>query len=97
MAIAGEYHRNAVFVGGGDDFFIAYRAAGLDDCGCAGIGEYVKAVAEREERIRGDDRAANLQTGVFSLDGGNARRVDTAHLARDEPYPHAFAAIRDTF
>jgi hypothetical protein len=28
---AGEHHRHAVLVGGGDDLLVAHRAAGLDD------------------------------------------------------------------
>ena len=31
MPAAGEHHREAVFVGGGDDFGVAHRAAGLHD------------------------------------------------------------------
>ena len=33
---AGEHHRHAVLVGGGDDFLVAHRAAGLDHGGDAG-------------------------------------------------------------
>ncbi len=37
MAHAGEYHRQACFVSGSDDFFVAHRSSGLDDCRCAGF------------------------------------------------------------
>jgi len=35
---AGDNHRDAVLVAGGDHFDIAPRAARLDDCGNAGLG-----------------------------------------------------------
>src|SRR5690606_25574227 len=38
VALAGEHHRQAVLVGGGDDLVVADRAAGLDDRGDAGRG-----------------------------------------------------------
>ena len=56
MPAAGEHHRHAVFVGGGDDFRVANRPAGLDDRGRAGGGDRVEAVAEREERVGRGDR-----------------------------------------
>ena len=52
MPAAGEDHREPVFVGGGDDFRVAHRSAGLHDGGRAGGGDRVEPVAEREERIR---------------------------------------------
>ena len=64
------------------DFVVAHRAAGLDHRLGAGLGGHVDAVAEREERIGGHDRAAQRQAGVLRLDRGDARAVDAAHLAR---------------
>ena len=57
MPHAGEHHRDAVLVGRGDDLLVAHAAAGLDHRGGAGVGDHVEAVAEREEGVRGDDRA----------------------------------------
>src|SRR5688572_27479661 len=53
VAYAGEHHRDAALVGGGDDFGIAHAAAGLDHRDGAGLGQRIEAVAERKERIRG--------------------------------------------
>ena len=44
-------------VGGRDDHVVAHRAAGLDDGGGAGLGRDDHRVREREEGVRGDDRA----------------------------------------
>ena len=55
MPAAGEHHRQAALVGGGDHFRVAHRSARLHDRGRAGVGDRVEAVAEREERVgRGD-------------------------------------------
>ena len=51
-----EHHREAVFVGGGDDFRVADRSAGLHDGGGAGGRDRIQAVAEREERVGRGDR-----------------------------------------
>ena len=56
MPPSGEHHRQAVLVGGGDDFRVANRAAGLHHRGRAGGGDRVEAVAEREERVGRGDR-----------------------------------------
>ena len=63
----------AVLVGGGDDFLVAHRAAGLDHGRGAGLGHHVEAVAEGEEGIGGDHRAGQRQAGVLRLDRGDAR------------------------
>src|ERR1039458_4235966 len=39
VAHAGEDHGHAQLIGGGDDFFVAHRAAGLDDGGGSGSGD----------------------------------------------------------
>ena len=48
---AREDHRHAVLVAGGDDFFVVFRSAGLNDRGDAGFRGFVHAVAEGEERV----------------------------------------------
>ena len=54
---AGEDHRDAALVRGGDDLVVAHAAARLDHRGGAVVGDDVEAVAEREERIGRDDRS----------------------------------------
>src|SRR5690606_30538117 len=76
VAEAGEDHCHAMFVGCGNHLFIAHRAAGLDHSGGAGVGEHVQPVAEREEGVGRDHRAADVEAGVLGLDGGNAGRID---------------------
>ena len=51
VALAGEDHGDAVFVGGGDHFVVANRTAWLDHAGDASRSRRIKAVAEREERV----------------------------------------------
>ena len=58
MTNTGKHHRDAVFIGSSDDFFVSDAAPRLDNAGCAGVGYDVDSVAEREERIGCDDRTA---------------------------------------
>src|SRR5690606_31050927 len=81
VAVAGEHHGQAAFVGGGDDFVVAHAATRLDDAGCAGVGHNVETVTEGEEGVGSHGSALHRQAGVLGLDGGDAGRVDTAHLA----------------
>ncbi len=64
MADAGEHHRDAALVGGGDHFVVAHAAARLDHGDGAVVGDDVEAVAKREERVGRDDRAGERQAGV---------------------------------
>ena len=57
MTHAGEYHGNAVFVGGIDDFLISNGSAWLNNALNAGLGSSINTVAEREEGIRGQSGA----------------------------------------
>src|SRR3546814_19221766 len=50
MPAAGEHHGDAMFVGRGDHFVVAHRAAGLDHRLDSGFGRGVDAFAERAER-----------------------------------------------
>ncbi len=52
---AGEQHREAGLVGGGDHFVVADRSAGLDHRGRAGFDRGEQPVGEREEGV-GSDR-----------------------------------------
>src|SRR5690606_8394791 len=81
VAHAGKYHGHAVFIGGGNDLVVAHGTARLDHRRDAGSYGGIDAVAEREECVRGHHRTAHLETGMFGLDGGDARRIDAAHLA----------------
>jgi hypothetical protein len=64
---AGKDHGQAMFVGGGDDFFVAHRTARLDDGLGTGFGQHVDAIAEREEGIRGDDRTGQVRPACWAL------------------------------
>ena len=59
VAHAGEQHGQSMFVGRCNDLGVAHRAAGLDHRGHALAGGHIHAIAEREEGIRGHDRAAH--------------------------------------
>lgn len=72
MAVAGEDHGDAGGVGGGDDFFIAHGAAGLDAGGDASIDGGLQAVGEGEHGIGGDDGAFEVETGFFGFPYGDA-------------------------
>src|SRR5687768_5281953 len=52
MAHAGEQHGHAMFIGRGDDFFVAFAATGLHDGRDAVFGGHVDAIAKGEEGIR---------------------------------------------
>ena len=56
MPAAGEDHRQAVLVAGGDHFVVAPRAARLDDGRDARRGRAVDRIVEREERVGGEHR-----------------------------------------
>jgi len=90
-----EDHRHAVFVGGRDDLLVANRPAGLNDGRDAGGRGVVDPVAEGEEGVGGHGGALHLETGVLRLDGGDACRVDAAHLAGPDPDGHAVLAVDD--
>src|SRR4051812_25873467 len=60
---AGKDHGEAALVGGGDHFFVAHAAAGLDDGLGARVGEHFDTVTKREEGVGGDDRALQRKLG----------------------------------
>ena len=51
MAVAGEDHRHAGGVGGGDDFFVTDRTAGLDAGSGSGVDGGLQAVGEGEHGV----------------------------------------------
>lgn len=55
VAMTGEAHGHAAFIGGGDDIGIALAASWLDGGGGAGVGGGQQAVGERKEGVTGDD------------------------------------------
>src|SRR5690606_25430380 len=55
VSYAGEHHRNAVLVRGGDHLAVPYRTPGLCYGGNPGLGGFVYTVPEREEGIRSED------------------------------------------
>ena len=82
VAHAGEEHRDAGRVGGGDHLLVAHRAAGLDHRRRAGLGDREQAVGEGEEgvgRRHGADRRrlgeAEGLGHVAGLAGGDAGRI----------------------
>ncbi len=57
MSFAGKDHRNAVFVGGGDNFIILLRTTRLGNCDDSRLCSVIDIVREREESIGGHNRA----------------------------------------
>ena len=62
-----EQHGEPLFVGGGDDFFVAHGSAGLDDAGGAGFGGLQQTIGEGEECIGGDGAAGKVYEGRLPL------------------------------
>src|SRR5438105_284373 len=54
VAHSGEKHGELRFVGSGDHFLVADRAAGLNHGGCAGFGSRQESVGEGEEGVGRD-------------------------------------------
>ena len=93
VAHAGEDHGKALVVGGGDHFLVAHRAARLDDGGGAGFGGRKQPVGEREEGVRGDDRAARQRLArsplavAASAAFSAAMRAESTRLIWPAPMP----------
>ena len=82
MAHSGEHHCETALVGGADHFFVAKRAARLDNRGDTGIGGGDEPVGERKESIGGDDSALSAARGLphrpcrfLCLQYGDAREM----------------------
>ena len=78
MAYAGDNHRHAEAVGGLDDFRIVHRSSGLDDGGGSDAGDFLDAIGEGKEGVRGCDRAFQWQDGFH---GSDFAGVHAAHLS----------------
>ena len=72
VTCAGENHRHVAIVGGGDDFFIPDRAAGLNRARGASIGRGEKTVWEWEKSVARDRAALEGQTGLGGFPNRNA-------------------------
>ena len=68
MADAGKDHRDVAFVGGGDDFFVADRAAGLDGGGGTGFGGGQQA-GQRRRDVEGAQPQRRQQARVGEGEG----------------------------
>ena len=97
MADSGEEHGEPETVGGGDDFGIALRAAGLDDGGGSGAGDFFDAVGEWEEGVGGGDRAFERELRIHGaeLHCGNPGGIDAGHLAGADADSLAVAGVDD--
>jgi hypothetical protein len=54
MAGAGKDHRNPMLIGGGNDFFIAHAATGLNRAGRPCSNNDIEAIPKWEKRIAGN-------------------------------------------
>src|ERR1700680_155143 len=81
VAHSGEHHRDAVLVGRGDDFRIAFRAARLNHRCDPEFGDGVEPVAKREEGIGCDARGLQVQARILGLERGDFTAVHPAHLS----------------
>lgn len=95
VAGAGENHGHAAFVGGGDDFFVADGAAGLDGAGGSGVGGCEETVGEGEECVASDGAAFQGESGVTCFPDGHAGGVDTGHLTGTDAEGAVGAGVDD--
>lgn len=78
MSDGGQNHRDAEFVGGGNDIGILLASAGLDHSSDASGGGGLDAVREWEEGVTGENGALGSFTGLLK---GEADGLDAVHLA----------------
>src|SRR3990172_7245237 len=81
MPNTGEYHRDAVFVGRPDHFFIPHRAARLDGCGGPHFDAFQKTVCKGEKCVGSHYTPAQIKTRVGRFHGRNSGRIYSRHLA----------------
>src|SRR5947208_6198981 len=83
VAVSGEDHGHTVLLGGGDDLFVSNGPTRLDHRGDPRLAGTVKAVAEREEGVRGQDGPAGpLSRGP----GRDVHRGHAVHLSGPDPH-----------
>ncbi len=95
MTHVSEDHRDAVLVGGSNNFIIANGTARLDHTGDAHCRRSINAIAEREEGVGSHGGTLHLQSFVSGFDAGNFGRVNAAHLARANTDRHVVACIHN--
>src|SRR6266849_495242 len=76
VADAGEDHREAVLVGGGDNLLVASRTARLRDCGRSRFGGERRAVGERKEGFGGEHGAFEGNAETSRLFAGSVNGID---------------------
>ena len=84
-----------MFIGRGDDFVVAHRAAGLDDGFDAEFCGDIETVAEREECIGGHNCTGDFESFVLGLHGCDAARDYATHLACADAERHLVAHVDD--
>ena len=62
LALPGQHHGDAMLVGGGDHFGVAYGTARLNDGAYSGLSCLIHSVAEWEERIGAENGARRVVT-----------------------------------
>ena len=81
MAHACEGHRETAFIGGGNYLVVSNRAARLNHAGRARIRRRDEPVGERKEGVASDGAPLYGETRLVSLPDGDARGIDSRHLA----------------
>ena len=80
VAMAGEDHGGPALICGGDDFFVADRAAGLDGGGGSGVEAGEQSIGEWEHGVTGDDAAVERQASLFGFPHSETTGIDARHL-----------------
>src|SRR3984893_425202 len=76
VADAGEDHREAVLVSGGDNLLVAGRAARLRGCGRSRLCRELGTVGERKERFGGEDGAFERNAEARRFFAGSVNGID---------------------
>ena len=84
MADAGEDHCNAAFVGGGDHFVVAHRAARLDHAGGAGIKAENAGLSLRGSAVASDAFFPFRDGLDVVIDAGGACVIQPGGSMRDD-------------
>lgn len=92
VAHAGEEHGDSQTIGGVDDFGIALRTSGLNDCGRAGLGDLFDTVGEWEESVGSCDCAFQWK---LCFHGAELGGIDAGHLPGTDADRLAGASINN--
>ena len=92
MAYSREDHGETQAIGGGNDLFIPYGAAGLDGSRSTNSCNSFKAVGEREVSVGGGDCALEGEDSFLSAEFGG---IDAAGLAGADTYGLAVPSVDD--